>query len=488
MLEEKCELDWKRFTPAEMEQPARLDPDIRSWSLKHENHRDTAKTFPNFTPQYSELYRLRLKQLEDSLATSRRIELSKMKEGERCSVIGCLFKIMKSRKSYVKSIEEGETLKEEPDFDDLQPRDDDELYIENSTGKRMLNLEDAELVLEGGRRIRATIHSLLSGMIVRLDCKLLSENEVQVFEVHLPGIVPFYNPNDARLPAPKQDNPGIGHLLQKIAAGERPRLITLVSGVELEASAESLIDDVSLLRDFLVGNLASDSLAGLLGSIQSVVFTGNFIPSDKKINKQLLRSYEYKDRQQAMLDKINLGLRAADELIGALAHRYHVIAMPGQADITDAFLPQNAIPSFCFPIAKKSGKLTTVSNPACFSLLGREFMITDGTNVQTLLSLSKDLENELDVLEITMNARHFAPNCPESSPCFPSHLKDDLVIDSPCHFFICGGAKKFLSHTIQGQDHSVKLVAVPTFSKTRSVVLLDVDSLESYELTFEAHP
>lgn len=487
MLEERGELNWKRFTPAELEELSGLDPDIRAWSLKHENHRDTAKTFPNFTPQYSELYRLRLKQLEDSLTTSRRVELSKMKEGEQCSVVGCLFKIMKSRKSYVKAIEEGETLKEETEFDDLQPRDDDELYIENSTGKRMLNLEGAELVLEGGRRIPATIHSLLSGMIARLDCKLLSENEVLVYEVHLPGIVPFSSPADTRLPAPSQDNPSIGHLLQKIAAGERPRLIALVSGVELEASAKDVIDDVSLLRDFLVGNLASDTLIGLLSSIQTVVFTGNFIPSDKRVNKQLLRCYEYKERQQAMLDKINKGLRAADELLGALSQRYHVIAMPGQADVTDSFLPQNAMPGFCFPTAKKTGKLTTVSNPGCFSLMGREFMITDGTNVQTLLSLSKDLENELDVLEVTLNARHFAPNCPESNPCFPSHLKDDLVIDSPCHFFICGASKSFLSKTILGQDHVVKLVAVPAFSKTRSIVLLDADSLESYELSFGSH-
>jgi hypothetical protein len=488
MLEERTQLDWKQFAPAENDLKAVEDVGLVAYSLKHENHRDTAKTFPNFTPQYSDVYKVRLKQLEEPFLKVKHVELSKMKEGQRCSVIGCMFKVMKSRKSYVKAIEEGETLKEETEFDDLEPRDDDEFYIENSTGKRMLNLENAVLCLEGGRTIKATVHSLFSGMIVRLDCCLLSENEVQVFEVNLPGIVPFPTTKDARLPPPDEDNPSIAHLLQKIAASQNPRLVALVSGVELDPQAEEVINDVSLLRDFLLGNIASDSLKLLLNCIQTVVFTGNYIPSDKRINKQLLRCYEYKDRQQAILDKINKGMRAADELIGALTKKYNVIAMPGQADVTDSFLPQHAIPSFCFPMAKKSGRLSMVSNPASFSLLGRNFMATDGANIQTLLSLTKELDDELDALEITLNARHFAPNCPESTPCFPGILKDELVIDRPCHFFICGAAKKLLSKTVRGDDHAVKLIAVPAFSKTRSIVLLDVDSMETFELAFGSSP
>jgi hypothetical protein len=484
MLEERTQLDWKQFAPAEGDLRLVEDVGLVAYSLKHENHRDTAKTFPNFTPQYSDVYKVRLKQLQEPLEKVKHVELSKMKENENCSVIGCIFKVMKSRKSYVKAIEEGETLKEETEFDDLVPRDDDEFYIENSTGKRMLNLENAKLVLEGDREIPATVHTLISGMIVRLDCRLLSENEVQVFKVHLPGLVPFKDSNEAKLPPPERDNPSIAHLLQKIAAGQLPRLVAFVSGVNLDPQSEDVINDVSLLRDFLVGNIASDSLKLLLNCIQSVVFTGNYISSNKKLNKQLLRCYEYKDVQQSILDKINKGMRAADELIGALTKRYNVVAMPGQADVTDSFLPQHAIPSFCFPIAKQSGKLTMVSNPTVFSLLGRTFMATDGANVQTILSLTKDLQDEIDVLEITLNARHFAPNCPESYPCFPGLLKDDLVIDRPCHFFICGTAKKFASKTVIGKDHAVKLIAVPSFSVERSIILLDVDSMETFELKF----
>ena len=72
----------------------------------------------------------------------------------------------------------------------------------------------------------------------------------------------------------------------------------------------------------MLGKVSSSSLDSLLGCISTIVFTGNYINFDQRVNKQLLRGYEYKEKQQELIDNINAGLKAADEVMAALAKKY----------------------------------------------------------------------------------------------------------------------------------------------------------------------
>ena len=489
MIEEtQNKVNWRDYYVADGEpmtlEKRALDP-IQVELLGHENHREISLKYPGFTPQYADLYKVRLKQMEDLFTSERetgtkQVQLSKMREGDMCWVTGCLFKLMKSRKSYVKSIEEGETLQTHTTFDDLHPTLEDEVYIENSTGKRMLNLEQSFLYLEGGRKIAASPETLLPGIVFKILGSLISENEIKVEQIHLPGIVPI--PNQF-LPNMSEDNngsPGIDHLLFKISRGNLPRLAVFAGGLNID-SRDSSMQDVYLLRDLLLDRVGSDLLSSILKCISTVVLTGNQISFETKLNKQLLRSYEYKDNKEKQIESINRNLKAVDELAAALTTKYNVLLMPGQTDVTDCFMPQRAVPSFCFPAAKGSGNFKSASNPAIFDIGEKKFMGTDGSNIQNLLALSPGLKDELDVLEVTLNARHFAPNCPESFPCFPSKSKDPLIIEKGCNVFFCGSSNKYLSKVIKANQHHVKLLAVPRFSDLKSVVLLDLDTLDSYE-------
>lgn len=490
MHPESGENDWKKFVPMHEEFDNRTaEASFGAENKTHEDYRETTKKYKNFTPQYSDLYKVRLKQLEDALKESnpsdlKCIALSKMKEGEACYVIGCIFKVMKNRKSYVKAIEEGETLKELIEFDSIVPDEADEVYLENSTGKRMLNLDGAKIVLDAnGKSLKACAANIISGMVVRLRCSLVSQNEIQVYEIQMPGIIPFQNVMNAELP--ENDSPGIGLLMEQLSQGKQPNLVALISGLEIHGEDPTEEDALGLLRDCLTGQWGSEVIASLLKCLEALLFLGNYIRFDNKVNKQLLRSYEYKDKHSLILEQIGSSMKKADELISSLASKYNVLLMPGETDVTDSFLPQRALPTFCFPRTTNCTKVTMLSNPSSVTIKDKVLTLSDGMNVAKILQMTPGLQNEVDILEMTLKGRHFAPNCPEGHPCFPSKIRDDLIIEKPTNFFICGGARSHQTRLLQSRTHTVKLLTVPKFSTTKSIVLLDLDSHRSYQLSFD---
>ncbi len=456
--------------------------------LTHQSYRDHSKIFQDFTPQYADLYKIRLSQLKSEIKLANPgeqiVELSKMRQNDQCWVVGCLFKHMKNRKSYVKAIEEGETLQQRTQFDDVEASEDDEVFLEDSTGKRQLNLmkEKATLSFDSGLTVQAQPHNLISGLVVRVLGTLTSENEIEVREIRLPGI--RHEPKELRQLDPAEpDSPSIESLLQKVSSEHKPRLAFLVGGLLVDEESGHL-SDLYLLRDMLLGRVASEAIAPLLACISTVVLTGNQISFDPKLNKQLLRSYEYKDKKEELLRQINSSLKIADEITAGLAQKFNVILMPGQTDISDSFLPQRAIPSFCYPASKATQRFHTASNPAILDIGGTMVVGTDGANIQHILRLNPGLRDELEVLETCLNGRHYAPNCPETFPCFPSKQRDPLIIEHGAHVFFCGSAKKYASRLVRTPQQTIKLLATPKFSESRSAVLLDLDSLETYEYVF----
>ena len=125
-----------------------------------------------------------------------------------------------------------------------------------------------------------------------------------------------------------------------------------------------------------------------------------------------------------------------------------------------------------------------MSNPGLFTLHGKVFLVSDGCQTSDMLHLSRDLNSELDVLEQTVSARHFAPNSPETFPCFPAKGKDPLIIEQAFDFFVSGDSKQAGSRVIRSKKQQSQLLAVPRFSATRSVMLADADSLEAWEACF----
>ena len=118
-----------------------------------------------------------------------------------------------------------------------------------------------------------------------------------------------------------------------------------------------------------------------------------------------------------------------------------------------------------------------------------EFMGTSGQNLHDMhlySRLSEEDQTPIGQLKMLLSARHICPTAPDTLRCFPFREDDPFVIDRAPDVFFAGCQPSYGEATIfqhaNSRESAVKLLSVPTFAKTRSIVLLDLATLESYEL------
>ena len=113
------------------------------------------------------------------------------------------------------------------------------------------------------------------------------------------------------------------------------------------------------------------------------------------------------------------------------------------------------------------------------------------------VALSRALSH-LDILTNTLLWRHLAPTAPDTLGCYPHTESDPFVIGAEHlpHLLFAGGAPAFGSRLVEtepavgaagGAQHvRVRVISVPDFSATRTVVLVNLRSptLEAQPITF----
>ena len=95
---------------------------------------------------------------------------------------------------------------------------------------------------------------------------------------------------------------------------------------------------------------------------------------------------------------------------------------------------------------------------------------------------------QVDQLKLLFEAGHVCPTAPDTLRCFPFREDDPFVMDTTPNVFFAGCQPEYQATTVYeseaNPDKVVKLISVPTFAKTRSIVLLDLETLQSYEVKF----
>lgn len=122
---------------------------------------------------------------------------------------------------------------------------------------------------------------------------------------------------------------------------------------------------------------------------------------------------------------------------------------------------------------------------------GLEFLGTSGQNlhdIQLYTKLREEDRSPAALLRLLVGARHLCPTAPDTLRCFPFREEDPFVINTAPEVLFAGCQPCYSEETIfqhkNSQESAVKVLSVPTFAKTRSIVLLDLTTLESYELKF----
>ena len=103
-----------------------------------------------------------------------------------------------------------------------------------------------------------------------------------------------------------------------------------------------------------------------------------------------------------------------------------------------------------------------------------------------LYSKLKD-DSSIGIMKLLMEIQHLCPTAPDTLRSFPFRDNDPFTVEQAPHVFFTGCQPEYQEQLIvqhKSGESMLKLISVPTFAASRSIVLLDIKTLQSFELKF----
>eukprot|EP01103_Thecamoeba_quadrilineata_P013508 TRINITY_DN3772_c0_g1_i1.p1 TRINITY_DN3772_c0_g1~~TRINITY_DN3772_c0_g1_i1.p1 ORF type:complete len:490 (+),score=116.51 TRINITY_DN3772_c0_g1_i1:43-1470(+) len=428
----------------------------------------------NYSNQYFSLYNRRLDKMRVILQDRIQKELDKsdsqvtleqiqgLTEQKSCIVIGTLYKEMPLKPTVLSEYAKDRALVPQPPRESFVS-DKDTLFLEDEKGRISL----AGLSMQG----LFNPQSHITGMVVALK-GMLREGEFEVEEEYLPGIPPQKERDKGKM----EDN--------------NNTFVALVSGLNMSLSS-STSHTITLLQQFLLGLVGSKQENQFQSNIARVIIAGNSfceehtdllsISSNRSYRGKLADKEREKERE-----KEKEKLKEVEDVLTRLASTVAVDVMPGPTDPSNYNLPQQSFPPCLFPIPSQYSTYTSVTNPYLTEINDVTFL---GTSGQTINSMSKyiQVKSVVELMEKTLHWRHLAPSAPDTLGCFPFYDDDPFLLDACPHVYFVGNQDKFETKLVRGPEgQTVRLISVPSFSTTSSIVLLNLADLECHLVTFDS--
>jgi DNA polymerase delta subunit 2 len=239
-------------------------------------------------------------------------------------------------------------------------------------------------------------------------------------------------------------------------------------------------------------------------------WTSSTSNSTSKMNQD---AQEAKSVLQQKMKEMTLPVRELDLFLSEICScGVPVDFIPGLHDPTNVNWPQKPIHECLVPNANVyTNMLSRTPNPYEASIGDKIFMGSDGLNIFDLrCNLGKINENNdndaneeavavntVDALHSSLKFNHLVPTGPDTVPTFPFYKNDPFIIENVPHVYFCGNCEEFETKLIDvdvgsegksGKDcgiSQVRLICVPSFSKTGQVVLLKLKSLECSIVEFD---
>lgn len=268
---------------------------------------------------------------------------------------------------------------------------------------------------------------------------------------------------------------------------EHKRYVLLVSGLNAgDPQGNPMCAD--LLGDWIAGRVGCDEDRKLAASVAHVIVAGNSVYSKKEGDESSGENAFIMQAQKRVVESILPRTSELEAVLSSMAAACQVDLMPGPSDPANSSIPQQPMKRFLFPALGQLGSLEFVTNPYCAEIGGKSFLGTSGQNIDSVVRTS-GVATRAAALRATLEYEHIAPTAPDTLECFPVPMEpgDPMIIKECPDVYFAGNQPAFETDVVVSQDGGVtRLVAVPTFSTTHTVVLIDLDTLEPRTMTFDA--
>lgn len=408
-----------------------------------------------FERQYNKVYRHRLKDSADFLRESIKKKwgskyplriLNDLREEskERCVIIGTIFKKQELKASVLKEISEQNQLVPQP------PRQN---YCNKETDIVILEDESQRVELEGNMDNSLTVTGVICSClgIMKTGGKFFVEEFL------------YYEGGPQRPLKPLSSNP----------------LVVFLYGLDhVLVNQHSL--SLELFQQWITGNIQGSTAED--GQIVRLIICGNIVRSinEHKVSSLFVRKTHSPTTVEA--------IKALDKIFAMWAESIQIDLMPGIYDPSNFMLPQQPFHHCIFPESTKLTSFNCVTNPYECEIEDRLILGCAGQNLESVMKITH-IEDPMDALRGTLQWSHISPTSPDNLPCFPYQDSDPFVIKECPHIYFAGnhldGELKTEIWTGKDDDKKTRLICVPSFSKTQSVAVVNLNSLDCTKVSFK---